>query len=337
MSMAGKRYLVTGGTGFLGSALVKGLLAQGAFVRVLDDGSRGRPRRLAGVLDLDRLELIDGDVRDFDAVRRASEGIDSVCHLAYVNGTEFFYTRPDLVLDVAVKGMVNVLEACKANAVAELILASSSEVYQTPSRVPTPEDVPLIVPDVHNPRYSYGGGKILCELMALHVGGVFLERVVIFRPHNVYGPDMGGEHVVPQFALRLRRMLEQARPAEDRSIVFPIQGTGEETRAFVFVDDWTDAVLRVIERGRHRAIYHVGTDEETSIAELARAMGRFHGQEITIQPGPVRSGGTARRCPDISKLRALGFEPRVTLAEGLARTIPWYDEHWSDYPEPPLS
>ena len=108
---------------------------------------------------------------------RATRGVDCVCHLAYINGTEFFYDQPELILEVAVKGMMNVLDACLADGVRDLIVASSSEVYQTPPTIPTPEDVPLVVPDVINPRYSYGGGKIVSELLAVNYGRKHFDRV----------------------------------------------------------------------------------------------------------------------------------------------------------------
>ena len=190
--------LVTGGSGFIGSALVKALVRDGHSVRVLDDNSRGAPRSLREVEG--DIEFIGGDIRDAAAVARAVHGMDEVHHLAFVNGTEFFYSAPELVLDVGVKGMINVIDACRSEGVGSLVLASSSEVYQTPPHVPTDEHAPLIVPDPTNPRYSYGGGKIISELMALNYGRKYFERVLIFRPHNVYGPDMGWEHVVPQFA-----------------------------------------------------------------------------------------------------------------------------------------
>src|SRR5262249_51961048 len=163
-----------------------------------------------------------------------------------VNGTEYFYSHPDLVLDVAVKGMIHVLDACRAHGVGELVLASSSEVYQVPPVVPTPEDVPLVVPDVLNPRYSYGGGKIISELLAINAGRRQLRRVVVFRPHNVYGPDMGYEHVIPQFAERMRQ-LAAAQPRG--RLAFPIQGSGGETRAFIHIDDAAEAVWQVIDKG----------------------------------------------------------------------------------------
>ncbi|MFA6176542.1 MAG: NAD-dependent epimerase/dehydratase family protein, partial [Phycisphaerae bacterium] len=315
-------YLVTGGTGFIGAGLVKGLLAAGAHVRSLDNNSRGSQKKL-GDLAKD-VELIEGDIRDPATVVRAAKGVDSVCHLAYINGTEFFYTKPDLILEVAVKGMMNVIDACLQHDVPELVLASSSEVYQTPPHVPTDETAPLVVPDVLNPRFSYGGGKIISELLALNYGRTRLPRVLVFRPHNVYGPDMGWEHVIPQFALRMRDLV-LAQP--EGTISFPIQGTGRETRSFIYIDDAVAAVLAVIERGEHLGIYHVGSGIETSVESLAEEVGRCFGRKIHVKPGSLLPGSTLRRCPDIGKLRALGFTPKTTLQEGLSTTVRWYDEN----------
>ena len=223
--MSGRRILVTGGSGFIGSALVKALLRRGETVRVLDDNSRGHPRRLSQVAR--DIELISGDIRDAAAVDAAMRGIDEVHHLAFVNGTEFFYTAPELVLDVGVRGMINVIDACRRHGIGTLLLASSSEVYQTPPKVPTDEAAPLAVPDPLNPRYSYGAGKLISEIMAINFGRKHFERVLIFRPHNVYGADMGFEHVLPQFTLRLRALAQEHPQGRLR---FPIQGSGTETR-----------------------------------------------------------------------------------------------------------
>jgi len=133
--MSARRVLVTGGTGFIGSALTKRLLALGNRVRVLDDDSRGLRRRLNDVAK--EIELITGDIRDTEAVASAVQGMDEVHHLAFVNGTEFFYKAPEFVLDVGVRGIINVIEACRKHDVGTLVLASSSEVYQTPPRIPT--------------------------------------------------------------------------------------------------------------------------------------------------------------------------------------------------------
>ncbi len=317
--LSGKHCLVTGGTGFIGSALVKGLLTAGARIRVFDNNSRGSEEKLGQ--EARKVELILGDIRDSDAVNKAARGVDAVCHLAYINGTEFFYTKPETVLEVAVKGMVNVLDACLTHEVPELVLFSSSEVYYAPAKVPTDEAAPLIVPDVLNPRYSYSGGKIISELLALNFGRKHFQRVVVLRPHNVYGPDMGWEHVIPEFTLRMRKLPRDNK----RPTPFEIQGTGEETRAFIYIDDAIDGALRVMEQGEHLGVYHVGNDHEISIARLAHEISRYFGLNLEIVPGELRRGSPARRCPDISKLRGLGFEPRTTLRDGLAPTVQWYD------------
>ena len=124
--MSLKTYVVTGGCGFIGSALVRQLLECGHHVRVLDDSSRGATHKLGEAADL--VELLTGDIRDPRVVGEAVRGADCVCHLAYINGTEYFYSKPEVVLDVAVKGMSNVLDACIKEGVPELVLASSSEV-----------------------------------------------------------------------------------------------------------------------------------------------------------------------------------------------------------------
>ena len=318
-------YLVTGGLGFLGAPLVKKLLEEGHRVRVLDNSSRGSTERL-GDAQKD-VQIIAGDLRDPTIVSRTTRGVDSVCHLAFVNGTRYFYEKPAYVLDVGVKGMVNVLDACIRNGVGELILASSSEVYQTPPYVPTDEAVPLSVPDPYNPRYSYGGGKIISELMAIHYGREYLKRVLIFRPHNVFGPDMGWDHVIPQFVVRLQQLKSKATRQE---IPFSIQGKGDQTRAFIYIEDFIAGLMLVIRNGSHLNTYNIGTTAEITIRDVADKIAQCLGLSVRIVPGPEAAGGTPRRCPNISKLLKLGFQPRFKFDEVLPLTVQWYTEH----PEP---
>ena len=314
-----KKYIVTGGSGFIGSSLVRKLLEEGHSVKVFDNNSRGNQRRLEGVLD--DIEFIEGDIRDLDQVKKAFKNIDAVCHLAFVNGTRFFYELPELVLEVGVKGMMNVLDACIENDISDFILASSSEVYQSPELVPTPEEVPLIVPDLQNARYSYGGAKLITELLAINYGRSKFERVVIFRPHNVYGPDMGWEHVVPEFILKMDNLLNKNKKKE---INFKIQGTGNETRSFIYIDDFTEGLMKVINHGKHLNVYHIGTSDEIKILELANKIANIFNREINVVPGELTQGGTLRRCPDISKLQSLGFNPQTFLDEGLKLSKDWY-------------
>lgn len=320
--------LVTGGTGFIGSALVRRLVKDGNKVRVLDNEWRGNAERLSDVKT--EFEFVEGDIRNSETVEKAVAGVDVVYHLAYVNGTEFFYTKPELVLEVGVKGIVNVIDACMKQNVGDLIVASSSEVYQTPPTVPTDETAPLVVPDVLNPRYSYGGGKILTELLAINYGRSHFNRVLIFRPHNVYGPDMGWEHVLPQFVLRMKKL---AAAAGTQLISFPIQGTGEEIRSFVYINDFTDGLMVMAEKGAHLGVYHIGTQEEVSMAELASMVGNYYGREVKIVPGKLQKGGTHRRCPDISKLSNLGYKPKIFLNKGLPQLADWYDAHANKAPD----
>lgn len=320
--MSARSFLVTGGAGFIGAALVKRLVQHGHRVCVLDNVSRGCEEKLGNVTS--QIDLRVADVRDAAAVRDAAKGVDTVIHLAAVNGTEFFYSEPELVLDVGVRGMLTVLDACRSEGIKDLVVASSSEVYQTAPSVPTDEAVPLSIPDVMNARYSYAGSKIVSELMAINYGRTGFERVCTFRPHNVYGPDMGWEHVIPQFALRAREAV--ARTPRGK-VPFEIQGDGSQTRAFVHIDDFVDGLMIVIEKGAHLGLYHIGTQEEVAIAELARLVVAWFNREVELIPTEPPAGATPRRCPDIGRIRALGYTPAIGLKQGLAGTIAWYVEN----------
>jgi nucleoside-diphosphate-sugar epimerase len=319
-----KRVVVTGGGGFIGAYLVKRLVADGWEVAVVDNMVRGDASRFASVAKA--IELFTCDVRDQDALERAFKGAEVVMHLAAINGTENFYKRPELVLDIGMLGALAVTNAAREAGVADLVFASTAEVYQTPAVIPTPETIPLMLPDSVNPRYSYGGSKIVSELIAFNYGRDHYRKVQIFRPHNIFGPNMGWKHVEPQFIMRALA----ARDAGDGT--FPIQGDGTETRSFCYVDDCVDGILTMYEKGGHREIYHIGSDEEITVRDLAGHIGKIVGVDLDIRPGEAPKGGTSRRCPDISKMRALGWSPAVGLDEGLERTVAWYREHRDDVP-----
>ena len=316
------KILVTGGAGFIGSALVKRLVKEGCYVRVLDNNIRGVKSRLNAFAN--DIDFVEADIRDYNKVSKACKGIEVVHHLAYINGTEYFYTMPELILEIAVKGMMNVIDACRENSIKELYVASSSETYQTPETVPTSETERLIVPNPLNSRYSYGGGKILWELMAINFGRKFFDKVIIYRPHNVYGPDMGWEHVVPQFALRMNKLVQET---DDDIIDFPIQGSGDETRTFVFIDDFINGVMTLMNKGEHLNIYNIGTMNEISIKGVATLVGKVFNKTIKILPGKVSQGSTSRRCPDISKIKLLGYHPRISLESGIKISVNWYKTH----------
>jgi len=314
-----KRCLVTGGTGFIGSVLVKRLVSDGYFVRVLDNNFRGVKSRLKDLPG--NVEYFEGDIRNYSDVSKACKNIDIVHHLAYINGTEHFYTMPELILEIAVKGIMNIIDACKENQIFELYIASSSETYQTPETIPTPETERLVVPNPLNPRYSYGGGKILWELMAINFGRKYFEKVVIYRPHNVYGSDMGLEHVLPQFTLRMNKLVQET----DSDIIdFPIQGMGDETRSFIYIDDFIDGIMILMAKGEHLNVYNIGTMNEITIKDLAAMVGKEFDKTINILPGKVQQGSTSRRCPDTSKIQRLGHNPRISLESGIRILVNWY-------------
>jgi nucleoside-diphosphate-sugar epimerase len=135
---------------------------------------------------------------------------------------------------------------------------------------------------------------------------------------------MGWEHVVPQFARRLKAVAAK-HPAG--KLPFELQGNGQQTRSFCHVDDLVAGVLVMRDKGEHLGIYHVGTTEEITIAELATQVATHAGREIELIHRPAPEGGTERRCPDITKLEKLGYRPKVSLAQGLPLTVDWYWAH----------
>lgn len=314
-----RRILVTGGSGFLGAALVERLVQKGHFVRVFDNGFRTSTQKDFSLND--NLEKVQGDIRDADAVLQAMQTVDLVIHLAAINGTAFFYQKPKLVLEVGVRGILNVLDGCLKAGIDDLIVASSSEVYQTALSCPTDETEPLKVPDPLNPRYSYGGSKIITELLTLNYARHEFKRALLFRPHNIYGPSMGKEHVLPQFIAKAMTAIEK----HPKGLVpFKIQGDGTQTRAFIHIDDMIDGIEILIDKGEHLQIYHIGNPEEISMAKLAEKVMRHFGREIELQYTPLLPGSTQRRCPNIDKMKRLNFSPKISIDQGLASVIEWY-------------
>src|SRR3989344_2814963 len=314
-----KTYLVTGGTGFIGRNLVKKLVRNHINVRVFDDNSRGSVASLGNILK--EIEFVKGDIRDAYAVKSACKNVDGVIHLAAINGTKFFYTIPELVIDVSTRGIINVIDACLWHGVEEIFFASSSEVYHSPPVVPTPENVPLVIPDPSNARFSYAAGKIISEMYIKNYGKKYFGRAVVFRPHNVYGPQMGWEHVIPQFVLRLKKLInEQSGP-----IAFPIQGEGNETRSFVYIDDFVNGLMLLLKKAKNLETYNIGTREEIRIKDVAYEIAKFYNKKIKIVPGKLATGGTIRRLPDISKIAKLGYKPKVKFKKGLVLTAQWYN------------
>ena len=308
--MRKKTFLVTGGTGFIGSNITNLLLSKNYNIKIFDNNSRGSIKKIKSFRK--KIKFIKGDIRDKRSLNKAMKKTDAVIHLAYVNGTKYFYSKPVLILDIAIKGIINVIEGCIENKIKELYLASSSEVYQTPESIPTKEEVILKIPNIYNPRYSYGGGKILTELMGIHYGKKFFKKLIIFRPHNVYGVKMGYDHVIPELIKRFKFL---------KGRKFKIQGSGNEIRTFIYIDDFISAFNLILNKGKHLNIYNIGTGSKIKIKDLVFKIAKILNKKITIKKTPLTKGSTKIRVPNINKIKKLGFKPKFSLDMGLKKII----------------
>ena len=307
-----KKIFVTGGTGFIGSNICKYLVNIGHKVTILDNNSRGKNRRIKDISK--KIKFIKGDIRDRKVIFKSLKNIDLVIHLAYVNGTKYFYSKPTEILDIAVKGLINIFDASIKYKIPEMILASSSEVYQTPLKVPTEEDEPLKIPNIFNPRYTYGGGKILTELYGANFGKKYFKRLIIFRPHNVYGKDMGNEHVIPELIQKISKI-------KKKNGKIKIYGTGNEIRSFIHIDDFIKAFDCIFRKGSHLSIYNIGTQKKIKIRDLVKLIIRKMGKNLKITKSSKMKGGTNIRCPNISKINKLGFKDRISLDVGIQKIL----------------
>jgi len=302
-----KKILVTGGAGFIGSHIVRYFCSKGFEVRVFDNFSRGSDSRLSDIFN--QIEIIEGDIKNSKQLVEASRDIDTLVHLAFVNGTENFYKYPNLVLDVAIEGILSIKEAIKKNEINDVMLASSSEVYQVPSIFPTPEEIEFSVPSLHNPRFSYGLGKIIQEFYLYHMN-VELQNLTIFRPHNIYGFDMGNLHVIPE-------LFNKAKSARNSKGRLEIQGDGSQTRSFCYISDFISAFDVIFSNRSGKEVFNIGTSEEVTIGHLAQQIALMLEIELSVSNTSLPIGGTNRRVPDITKIENLGFRQQVNLKNGL--------------------
>lgn len=317
------RVLILGGAGFIGFHLASRLAAEGHALTLVDDFSRGRrDPELEALCARPQVRFVHADLTRPGALDPLARDWEQVYMLAAVVGVRNVEQDPARVVRVNTLALLNLLDWLPGRGEV-LFFASTSETYAggvsagTVS-VPTPEEVPLSVPDVGAPRFAYAASKILGEAAVIHTGRARKLRHVIGRFHNVYGPRMGADHVIPELALRAIRREEP----------FRLYGAGQR-RAFCHVADAVEAMTRLMAaEAAWGRVVNIGNDEEeTVIDDLLRIVLDCAGFAPRVQAEPAPAGSVDRRCPDLSRLRELtGFQPKIALAAGVRGTFDWYRE-----------
>lgn len=309
------KILVTGGTGFVGSNLILKLAEQNNEIISFDNYSRNSFSN--EVLKEKNVELIEGDITNKEDLKKIPNDIDTVYHLAAINGTKFFYEIPEKVLQVNLGGILNIMEWLKKTETKRIFFASSSEVYGFPSKFPTPETLTLSIPDPTNPRFSYSSSKITGEIIIINFARKYEIDYTIGRLHNAYGPKMGFEHVIPEF---IRKAVKNEK--------FLVNGDGTESRSFCYISDIVEEIKLVSEKSEgENQIFNIGNSTETTINQLIQELEKIHGDKISPVYTEFNNPGTKRRVPDISKINELGFSPKISLKEGLKETYDWYKSY----------
>jgi NAD dependent epimerase/dehydratase len=309
---AGKKVLVTGGEGFIGSHLTERLVREGADVRVL---ALYNPFGRYGWLDPEvhtSVELLPGDVRDAERVAGAVEGCDVVFHLAALIGIPYSYVAPESYVQVNVQGTINVATACHRHGVGRLVHTSTSETYGTAITAPISEDHPL------QPQSPYSASKIGGDMMALSFHHAFELPVAVVRPFNTYGPRQSTRAVIPTILTQLHKGAKEIR-----------LGATSPTRDFNYVDDTVSGFLAVA--GADRAIgevVNIGSGREISIGDLVQLLIEITGSEAEIRQrgraAPVRQ----RPRPRVDGVEAAGSARRGAPADlGLGARAPRRARH----------
>ena len=311
------RVLVTGSGGFIGYALVHQLVTQGAqvraFLRYTSRADSGLLRYLPAEVQ-DSVEMIFGDLRDADAVERAAEGVDCIFHLGALISIPYSYVHPVEVVQSNVIGTLNVLHACRHYG-CRLVRTSTSEVYGTALRVPIDEDHPL------QGQSPYSASKIGADHLVESYYRAFDVPAVTLRPFNTYGPGQSARAVIPT-------IVTQALTADTIRL-----GNLEVKRDFTYLDDTVDGFLRAAKTPEAIGqTIHLGSGKEISVGELVSLVLELVGREVRVVVDEERlrpeKSEVMRLLSDNSKARrVLGWEPRVGMREGLARTIDWIREH----------
>ena len=322
MDWDGHPVLVTGAGGFIGSHLVEALVEQGAEVRAfVHYNSRNDP----GLLSLlpegttEEVEIVFGDLRDPFAVRQAVKGCSIVFHLGAVVSIPYSYRHPYEVAETNLMGTLNVLQACRDLQVQRLVHTSSSEVYGTAITVPIDESHRL------QGQSPYSASKIGADKLAESYYRAYGLPVVTLRPFNTYGPRQSSRAVVPT-------IITQALAGESVHL-----GNINPRRDLTYISDTVEGFLKVAQvPGIEGETFNLGTGSESSIAELAQRIIRMIGREIEViedddRKRPEKSE-VQRLVADSTLARErFGWEPQVSLEDGLRRTIAWISENMQLY------
>jgi UDP-glucose 4-epimerase len=300
--------LVTGGAGFIGSNLVRALVARGDAARVLDNFSTGNRANLAGLAD--DVDLVEGDLRSYERVHNAVRGVEVVFHLGALGSVPRSVQDPLTSGAVNVEGTLNVLLAARDEGVRRVVFASSSSVYGNQPELPLRETMAL------DPISPYGVAKLAAERYCVSFTRVYHSfETVVLRYFNVFGPrqDPRSQYaaVVPLFVTTIA--------AGEPVTIFD---DGEQSRDFTYVDNVVAANLRAAEaEGVSGRIFNVSSGTPATVNGLAETIGGLLGKPVERRYLPPRPGDLRNSWADVSEARAaLGFEPSVSLEDGLRRT-----------------
>lgn len=314
---SGKQVLVTGGAGFIGSHLVELLVSQGAKVRVADSLANGNLSNLGAVKDT--VEFVQADLSSLLSCREAMRGMETVFNLAaWVGGVDYNVKHPGTMFYKNALINTLMLEAARLEDVEEYLCVSSACVYPRYCSIPTPESEGFL--DVPEPtNIGYGWAKRMAEVQAQCYAEEFGKKIAIVRPYNSYGPrdhfDPEKSHVIPAI---IKRIFDGEDP-------LTVWGDGEQSRAFVYVTDLARGMLLALEKAPNADPLNIGTEEEIKIKDLVHLIVGVSGKGPRVFFDTSKPSGQPRRNADITKAKTLiGYEPEVSLEEGLRKTIDWY-------------
>ncbi|MBI2815363.1 MAG: NAD-dependent epimerase/dehydratase family protein [Acidobacteria bacterium] len=310
--MQGSRVLVTGGAGFIGSAIVEALQSAGAAeIRVLDNFVRGSRRNLARALDRGRVTLVEGDIRDAKLVEALTQGADYVFHEAALRITRCA-DSPREAVEVMINGTQNVLDAAVRCGVRKLVAASSASVYGDACYLPMDEHHPF------NNRTLYGAAKIANEQMLRSYYEMYGLNYVALRYFNVYGPRMDLEGVYTEVMIRWLDALDENR----RPCIF---GDGLQTMDFIYVGDVARANLMALESAVTDDVFNVGTGIQTSLRSLCELLLNLSCSNLRPEFKEARAVANvkARRASTEKAEKTIGFRAAVRLEQGLRELIHW--------------